>query len=696
MKSKKLNFLSRYIRSVRCVWNGNDTFSAVMPPPLSAGWYLIWLRYPASDAQWLVRLRLQGGDTASEVVLAKPFGWNVFGLKLGVFFLSSDRATLTADLFGTEARDFELWLRFVRLARPLASIGVVLQNLPIFRAKLASGSGALPSRFREAVTVAARDGQSFPKAYADWLRLFGDLRARAGEHVCTVSQDVATISALVCSGQDDFADNLHWTIESLATQSGRPHAVISRRGTQGRESDGASYVAILRAGEQLVPHALQIMSQEIEAHGFPDILYADEDQLNADCVRFAPVFKPQPNVLLMCSGTLSTGVWVVRRDLLPENLTPLVEKAAETLRLQLWFRAFLADGARRTFRIPYVLTSRHIATEPVPAAELSVVVKGFLQEAGISASVSQSYPLRLQWTADEAVLPKVSLLVASKLEGETQLSCMLSILTETAYPNLEMIIVVTQNRALTPHQQQMADRLSVHKNVRVHVLQEQNFNYSKANNVAASLSNGEFVCLLNDDVSPLDGSWLKTMVAMFSVRGCGAVGPKLLYPDQTVQHGGIILGLAGTVEHAHRNIDRNAPGYAWRASLDQEMSAVTGACILLRRSTFDELGGLDEKLPTAFNDIDFCLRLRELGLSVIYAGSAEMIHHETITFGKGHYDATKAAKWDADVALFAGRWNEICQADPFHNPNLSLAPNSEWQLAFPPRHLTGECPGSNR
>jgi hypothetical protein len=692
MKSRKLNFLSRYIRSVRCVWNGNDAFSAVMAPPLSAGWYLILLRHRASDVQWLVRLRLQGGDVLSEVVLAKPFEWNIFGLKLGVFFLSGDRAALAADLFGTEVRGFELWIRFVRLGRSLAAIGVVLQNLAAFRAKLAVSDGSLPSRFREAVTAAAWNGQSFQKTYPNWFELFGKLRARAGGQDSNESQDALTILTVICAGQNSSTANLHRTIDSLAAQHRQPTAVISKRGKQGDESYVASYVAILQAGEQLVPHALQILSREIKAHHCPDILYADEDNLNAEGVRFAPVFKPQPNVLLMCSGTLARGVWIVRRDLLPENLDPLIEHSAETIRLQSWFCAFLANRARRTFRIPYVLTSRHVATDPAPAAELSSVVNGFLQEAGISASVSSSYPLRLRWAADEVVLPKVSLLVASKLEGETQLSCMLSILAETEYPDLEMVVVVTQNFPLTPHQQQMAERLAVHKNARIHVLEDQTFNYSKANNVAASLSNGEFVCLLNDDVSPLDGRWLKTMVSMFSVPGCGAVGPKLLYPDRTVQHGGVIMGLAGLVEHAHRHIDQNDHGYAWRASLDQEMSAVTGACILLRRSTFDELDGLDEKLPTAFNDIDFCLRLRELGLSVIYAGSVEMTHHETITFGPAHYDVSKIAQRDADIALFASRWNKICQADPFHNPNLSLAPNSEWELAFPPRHLTGESP----
>ena len=212
------------------------------------------------------------------------------------------------------------------------------------------------------------------------------------------------------------------------------------------------------------------------------------------------------------------------------------------------------------------------------------------------------------------------------------------------------------------------------------------------NNVAASLTEGEFVCLLNDDVSPLDGRWLKMMVAMFSVPGCGAVGPKLLYPNRTVQHGGVIMGLAGILDHAHRHVDQSDVGYAWRASLDQEMSAVTGACILVRRSTFEQLGGLDEQFPITFNDIDFCLRLRELDLSVIYAGRVEMIHHETITFTNGHYDPSKTAQLEADVALFTSRWSGICQEDPFHNPNLSLAPNSEWELAFPPRHLSGEAP----
>jgi O-antigen biosynthesis protein len=663
-----------------------------MAPPISAGWYVVWLRHPASDAQWLVRLRLQGEGVLSEVVLAKPVGWNIFGLKLGVFFLSSDRVRLATDLFGIEIPNFELWLRFVRLGRPLAFIGVVLQNFVTFRAKLVFSTGSLPRRFREAVIAAARDGQSFPKTYSDWLRLVREPMVRAGERGSNESQDASTILTAICAGQNSSAANLHRTIDSLAAQHRQPTAVISKRGKQGGESYVASYVAILQAGEQLVPHALQILSREIKAHHFPDILYADEDNLNTEGVRFAPVLKPQPNVLLMCSGTLSRGVWIVRRDLLPENLDPLIERSAETIRLQSWFCAFLANRARRTFRIPYVLTSRYVATDSAPAAELSSVVNGFLQEAGISASVASSYPLRLRWDADEIVLPKVSLLVASKLEGETQLSCMLSILTETVYPKLEMIVVVTQNHPLTPHQQRMADRFAAHKNVRVHVLQEQIFNYSKANNVAASLSNGEFVCLLNDDVSPLDGRWLKTMVSMFSVPGCGAVGPKLLYPDRTVQHGGVIMGLAGLLEHAHRHIDQNDHGYAWRASLDQEMSAVTGACILLRRSTFDELGGLDEKLPTAFNDVDFCLRLRELGLSVIYAGSVEMTHHETITFGPAHYDVGKVAQRDADIALFASRWSKICQADPFHNPNLSLAPNSEWKLAFPPRHLSGEPP----
>ena len=141
-------------------------------------------------------------------------------------------------------------------------------------------------------------------------------------------------------------------------------------------------------------------------------------------------------------------------------------------------------------------------------------------------------------------------------------------------------------------------------------------------------------------MSPLDSDWLDRMVAVFSDHDVGIVGAKLYYPDMTTQHGGVIMGLGGLAAHLNRRLPRGEPGYMWRGVLDQELSVVTGACLLVRRDVFERVGGLDEALATAFNDVDFCLRTRALNYSVVMAASVELVHHETLTFGHHYADAT--------------------------------------------------------
>ena len=213
------------------------------------------------------------------------------------------------------------------------------------------------------------------------------------------------------------------------------------------------------------------------------------------------------------------------------------------------------------------------------------------------------------------------------------------------------------------------------------------FNYSAANNHAVAQTSGELICLLNDDVSLIDGEWLGHMAAMFSDPAVGIVGAKLYYPDGRTQHGGVILGLSGLAEHAHKFLPRGEPGYMARAVLDQEMSAVTGACLMVRRRLFEQVGQLDERLASGFNDVDLCLRVRALGYSVVMAASVELVHHETISFGH-HYAGDPAAEL-ADVRLMQQRWPDVIADDPYHNPNLSLQLTAEWELAVPPRHKPG-------
>ena len=161
------------------------------------------------------------------------------------------------------------------------------------------------------------------------------------------------------------------------------------------------------------------------------------------------------------------------------------------------------------------------------------------------------------------------------------------------------------------------------------------------------------------------------MLAVFSDRNVGIVGAKLYYPDMTTQHGGVVMGLAGLAEHASRFLPRGEPGYMWRGVLDQEFSAVTGACLLVRRELFERIGGLDESLPTAFNDVEFCLRARAMKYSIVMAACVELVHHETISFG--HHYAHAAERERADVALMQERWRAVCA-----RPTRSTIRTSPW------------------
>jgi GT2 family glycosyltransferase len=210
------------------------------------------------------------------------------------------------------------------------------------------------------------------------------------------------------------------------------------------------------------------------------------------------------------------------------------------------------------------------------------------------------------------------------------------------------------------------------------------FNYSAANNFGARQTDAEFLCLLNDDVAPIASGWLEAMLGHFADPLVAAVGAKLLYENKTVQHGGIIVGLAGLAEHVNRGLPREAGGYAHRAVLNQEMSAVTGACLLTRRSAYEETGGMDEGFPIAFNDVDFCLKLRRAGHRIVFCAEAELIHYESLSLGH-HFSGERAGLEREEVRRMRQRWASVVAEDPFHNPNLSLARGQEWRLAFPPR-----------
>jgi len=209
------------------------------------------------------------------------------------------------------------------------------------------------------------------------------------------------------------------------------------------------------------------------------------------------------------------------------------------------------------------------------------------------------------------------------------------------------------------------------------------FNFSAINNAGVREARGQVVALLNNDLEAIEPGWLGEMVSHALRPEIGAVGARLLYPDRTVQHGGILLGIGGIAGHAHKLSPEHDPGYLLRAQIAQDMSAVTAACLAIRRETYLAVGGFDETLAVAFNDVDFCLRVGETGRRNLWTPFATLIHHESRTRGADD-SAPKRARFHQEIRRMHARWGHVLGNDPAYNPNLTLE-SEEFALAWPPR-----------
>jgi GT2 family glycosyltransferase len=276
--------------------------------------------------------------------------------------------------------------------------------------------------------------------------------------------------------------------------------------------------------------------------------------------------------------------------------------------------------------------------------------------------------------------PKVSLIVPTRDGLHLLRQCVDSILSRTTYKNYEIVIVDNQSADQATHD--YFDEISRHPKVTV-LRYDEPFNYSALNNFAASQTSGELLGLINNDIEVITPDWLEEMVGHALRPDVGAVGAMLYYPDNTIQHAGVVLGVHGVAAHAYCGKPRGFPGQMGRALLVQQLSAVTAACLVVRRAVFDEIGGLNEALQVAFNDIDFCLRLVSKGYRNIWTPFAELYHHESAT--RGYEDSQeKRRRFQGEVDYMMAKWASVLVHDPAYSPNLTLN-GTPYELAFPPR-----------
>ena len=439
------------------------------------------------------------------------------------------------------------------------------------------------------------------------------------------------------------------------------------------------FAGLLDHDDLLAPNALYEVAKALETEPDIDVLYTDEDKVRGDEVleHFQPHLKPDFNIDLLRSNNYICHFFVVRKSLL-EKTGGFRREYDGAQDYDFIFRCTQAAG--KIHHIPEILyhwrshegsTAGNPDDKPYAVIAGEKALAGHYERMGIKAEVEYTgcpvvFRTRFVIEGD----PKVSILIPNKDHTEDLNKCVTSILEKSTWKNIQIIVIENNSeREETFHYYEKLEKR--YPQVKV-VTWDGPFNYSAINNFGAKYADGDYFLLLNNDTEVITPEWLENMMGYCQREDVGIVGAKLLYPDNTVQHAGVVVGIAGFAGHILTGYDRYATGYLWRLATTQDESAVTGACLMVKRSVFEELHGLDESFAVGLNDIDFCLRARALGKLVVFTPEACLYHYESKSRGLEN-TPEKKARLQKEVDHFRERYRDFLKkGDPYYNPNLSI------------------------
>ena len=450
-----------------------------------------------------------------------------------------------------------------------------------------------------------------------------------------------------------------------------------------------NYVALLDHDDVLHPSALFAMMKAI-CNQDADLVYTDEATFaspsldDIDFIHFKPDYAPDN----LRANNYFCHFTSFKRSLL-DAAGPFREGYDGSQDHELMLR--LADQARTIVHIPQELyywrmhpNSTASGVNAKPAASMAGIraVSDYLASRGIDASVEHAKGLPSIYRISYALpspRPKVSIIIPNYDHVDDLRACIDSIRSKTTYEPYE--IIIAENNSVKLETFEYYEQL-VTEDPRVVVVNwPGEFNWAAINNFAIESATGEYLLLLNNDTEVISPNWIEEMLMYAQRPDVGIVGAMLYYPDDTVQHAGVIVGMKGVAAHAFAGVERNERGYADRLCYAQDLSAVTGACVLMRKEVFEQVGGIDESFAVNYNDIDLCLRIREAGYLVVWTPFAELYHYESKSRGLPKTPEDKAARLD-EALRFQERWSDILdKGDPYFNPNLSLEHTS-----FEPKH----------
>ncbi|MFC1688829.1 glycosyltransferase family 2 protein [Pseudomonadota bacterium] len=464
---------------------------------------------------------------------------------------------------------------------------------------------------------------------------------------------------------------------------------ISAASNSALELCEGDWVALMDHDDVLAEDALYCVADAINRYPETWLIYSDEDKISEQGYRFEPYFKCDWNRDLFYSHNMISHLGVYRRELLVEigGFRTGFEGAQDH---DLALRYIEQIDSKNIRHIPKVLyhwrrhpgsTTRGLAEKPYSIEAGAKALQEHFDRQGVAAHVEGSptgYRVRYDLPSPA---PLVSLIIPTRNGHKLLKTCIESIQQKTTYPNYEILII--DNGSDDERTLKYMKGLSTQPNISV-ICDDRPFNFAALNNAVVKEAAGEIIGLVNNDIEVITPDWLTEMVGLATQPGVGAVGAKLLYPDGNIQHAGVVLGLGGVAGHAFKLFPGNDPGYHYRAQLTSSYSAVTAACLVIRKSTYLEMDGMDEEnLTIAFNDIDFCIRVRESGLRNVCTAHATLYHHESAT--RGHEDnKEKQARFDKEIWFMQKRWGRALLDDPCYSPNLTLH-HEDFSYAWPPR-----------
>lgn len=449
-------------------------------------------------------------------------------------------------------------------------------------------------------------------------------------------------------------------------------------------ADG-DYIVLVDHDDIVPPNALYEFASAIERQPDIDMIYSDEDKISMDGKKyFAPHFKPDFNIDLLCSVNYICHLFAAKKEVVAQagGFRSKFDGAQD-----LDFILRCSECAKHIYHVPKILYHWrcHInSTAANPESKLYAFEAGrraieeHYRRLAIPARVENAefygmYRTIYEWKET----PLVSIIIPNKDHAKDLAKCVDSIYEKSVYRNFEFVIV--ENNSTKQETFDYYKQLeSEHENVHV-VYYEGEFNFSKINNFGAAAAKGEYLLLLNNDTEMIDGNCISEMLGYCMREDVGIVGAKLLYEDDTIQHAGVVVGFGGTAGHAFIGKSRYDTGYFGRLICAQDYSAVTAACLMTKRSVYETVGGMTEELAVAFNDIDYCLKVRKTGKLVVYDPYAELYHYESKS--RGYEDSPeKVERFNGEVETLLSCWREFIEGgDPYYNRNLTLD-NSDFSL----------------